>query len=306
MSRPRPRRSFMSLGGLAMALATFGCPAPPQTHEPLTLRAEKKLAKLYGGAIDRYEASGVTLQDGALRMVLDNSSHVPTVGLDLSSGALGAGEVRSTNNEGITGDGASGYFIMRETKSPEDLRAVVIHVDAAGKTLEEAPTSFAFADANHGFEGVARVRVGTEELLLALCETNDCKDGGNGSGRIHVLARAAGTWTSRQVLSLPASADFEDYSDLALLDTGGGTYAVAVLSQKSSAVWIGTLGTSPLALAPGGTRYDLPRDGDRTAYCSAEGITFLDATTFAIVSDRSTDGGPCADHAEAIAIFARP
>lgn len=91
MSRPRPRRSFMSLGGLAMALATFGCPAPSQTHEPLTLRAEKKLAKLYGGGIDRYEASGVTLQDGALRMVLDNSSHVPTVGLDLSSGALGAG-----------------------------------------------------------------------------------------------------------------------------------------------------------------------------------------------------------------------
>lgn len=142
--------------------------------------------------------------------------------------------------------------------------------------------------------------------MLALCETNDCKDGGNGSGRNPTCSRAPPGPGRLAKCSLPASADFEDYSDLALLDTGGGTYAVAVLSQKSSAVWIGTLGTSPLALAPGGTRYDLPRDGDRTAYCSAEGITFLDATTFAIVSDRSTDGGPCADHAEAIAIFARP
>jgi hypothetical protein len=122
-----------------------------------------------------------------------------------------------------------------------------------------------------------------------------------------VLGRDAGVWKSREVLSLPTSVDFDDYSDLAVRALDGGTYTLAVLSQQSSAVWLGTLGTAPFAISAGGTRYDLPRTSSgKLAYCNAEGLAFVDAKLLAIASDKTDQSGDCKDHDESIALFALP
>lgn len=273
----------------------------------LALRGEKKLEKLLSGALPSYEASGLTLESGRLRVVFDNATHVASVDPGLLEGTLGAGELTSSNFEAVTGNGSGGLFVARETRGAADPRGGIVELDSSGARLADEPTDVTFADPNRGLEGLAHLRVGTEDLLLALCEGNACNDGKKGNGRLHVLARDGGTWKSREVLTLPPSADFDDYSDLAIRALEGGTYTLALLSQQSSAVWIGTLGTAPFALSAGGTRYDLPRTSSGTiTYCNAEGLAFVDAKLLAIASDKTDQGGDCKDHDEAIALFALP
>ena len=273
----------------------------------LALRGEKKLQKLFSGSLPSYEASGLTLESGRLRVVFDNATHVASVDPGLLEGTLGAGELTSSNFEAVTGNGSGGLFVARETRGAADPRGGIVELDSSGARLADEPTDVTFADPNRGFEGLVHLRVGTEDLLLALCEGNACNDGKKGNGRLDVLARDGGTWKSREVLTLPPSADFDDYSDLAIRAIEGDTYTLAVLSQQSSAVWIGTLGTAPFALSAGGTRYDLPRTSSgKITYCNAEGLAFVDAKLLAIASDKTDEGGDCKDHDEALALFALP
>ena len=299
---------------VVVAALTNGCAADTGTSTSsttaagtLALRGEKKLDKLFSGALPSYEASGLSLESGRLRVVFDNATHVGSVDPGLLEGTLGAGEVTSSNFEAVTGNGSGGLFVARETRGAADPRGGIVEIDASGARVADEPTDVTFADPNRGFEGLVRLRVGNEDLLLALCEGNACNDGKSGNGRIHVLGRDGGVWKSREVLSLPTSVDFDDYSDLAVRALDGGTYTLAVLSQQSSAVWLGTLGTAPFAISAGGTRYDLPRTSSgKLTYCNAEGVAFVDTKLLAIASDKADQGGDCKDHDESIALFALP
>lgn len=307
-----PRTAFLLV---FVAALTNGCGADTGTTTSsttaaagtLALRGEKKLDKLFSGALPSYEASGLSFESGRLRVVFDNATHVASVDPGLLEGTLGAGEVTSSNFEAVTGDGSGGFFVARETRGAADPRGGIVEIDASGARVADEPTDVTFTDPNRGFEGLVRLRVGTDDLLLALCEGNACGDGKSGNGRIHVLGRDGGVWKSREVLSLPASVDFDDYSDLAVRALDAGTYTLAVLSQQSSAVWLGTLGTAPFAVSAGGTRYDLPRTSSgKLSYCNAEGIAFVDAKLLAVASDKTDQGGDCKDHDESIALFALP
>ena len=116
----------------------------------------------------------------------------------------------------------------------------------------------AFEKRNTGFEGLSAVRWRRQDYLLALCEGNRCRAGRAGrkpgGGRLHVLQRSGTLWKSVALIKLPKTVKFEDYSAVAVRER-----RIAVLSQQTSRLWIGTLRFGDWTIAGEGTTYDFPR-----------------------------------------------
>lgn len=273
------------------------------TSGTLTLVREKNLADLLPADM-RYEASGVALHGGSLRIVFDDSTRVADVDPGLSSAVLGPGSKSASQYEGITvaTSPAPKTYVVKEGAGG---RGAIVTVDDQGTVLSNEPTDIDFAGSDKGLEGIAWLD--DVERLLVLCEANGCGRPGPAAehGLIKSLRHEPGSWVTETTLELPAQAAFDDYSDLALLPEGDGRHRLAVLSQESAAVWIGVLTTKPLALSSPGIVYGFPKAAGKTQYCSLEGIAFLDPTTVALVSDRSKSHGGCTK-AEAVHIFALP
>ncbi len=176
-------------------------------------------------------------------------------------------------------------------------------------------TDFSFEIHNKGFEGAAwlyhcsSADIDGDEYILGLCEGNGCNDENDtaepGNGRVVVMGRkfsADGTPTWKEIdngkLHLPDTACFGDYSDIALYPRfpeacdcnpgicegcenlcpkGNGTYAVAVVSQESSALWLGTLDTTDWSFDEGQVYLFPKTEAGRRIYDNVEGVTFLSA-----------------------------
>jgi len=274
----------------------------------LQLVAERKLGKLLPKK-DNYEASGIVASGGKLYVAFDNLTAIGAIDTSLDDGALGPGGVTESQYEGLTVTDDGRFFAMVESANQADTRAEVAELDSSTTLLDQAFTDATFEHANKGFEGVAWLRVSGTQYLLALCENNDCKedDSPAGEGRVKLLAKTDGVWATRASLKLPESVAFLNYSDLALSDNGDGSYAAAIVSHKSSALWLGRLTTSPWALSGPSAFYVFPHTEDGVIqYCSVEGITFLGPTVLAAVSDKSDGSVPCTDEEESIHIFKLP
>lgn len=274
----------------------------------LQLVSEKKLAKLLPNK-DGYEASGVVASGGELYVASDNSSRIAAIDTSLDDGSLGPGTDSESQYEAITASDDGRFFAMIESVSETDARSAVAELDSNTALVARAFTDMTFDHVNKGFEGVAWLRVGDAEFLLALCENNSCKDDDSaaGEGRVKVLSLVDGVWATQASLKLPESVAFLNYSDLAIRDNGDGSFAAAVVSHKSSALWIGKLTTSPWALSGPSAFYVFPRTEEGAVqYCSVEGITFLGPRVLAAVSDKSDGSAPCADEEESIHIFQLP
>ena len=272
------------------------------TSGTLTLLRERNLGELLPASA-RYEASGIALHNGALRVVFDNSTDIAEVDLGLSTAALGPGTKSASQYEGITvaTRPAPTTYVVKE--GGPGSHSAILTLDEEGRVLTTEPTDVTSTDKGKGLEGVAWLD--DIERLLVLCEANSCGtgDGRAGHGLIKSLRHEGGAWWTETTLALPALADFEDYSDLAVLADGDGRYQVAVLSQQAAALWLGSLTTRPLALSRAGAVHAFPKAAGKTQYCSLEGVTFLDRTTFALVSDRLKGDVGCSK-AEALHVFA--
>lgn len=273
----------------------------------MVLDHEIKLSKLFGKDLDHYEGSGVALRDGSLYMVFDDSPRLGIADVGLTTGHLGPGGTADSQFESITAN-ASGFYVVVEADAAGTSQ--VIPFDTNGNASAPQPTDASFvANPNKGIEGAAWITSGGTEYLLALCEGNFCADDTTsyGNGRIKVLALANGRWTTQTTLSIPSAAAFADYADLAIRARGDSSFDIAVLSQASAALWLGTLTTSPFAIQGPGQIFDFPKNADGTeAYCELEGITFLDASTFAMVSDKTNDKTYCNDKDTSAHIFHLP
>ena len=274
----------------------------------LELVAEKKLSKLLRKE-DSYEASGIVASGGMLYVASDNSTVVAAIDTSLGDGALGPGDASESQYEAITATDDGRFFAMIETVSETDARAELAELDSSTVLLEQSFTDTTFEHVNKGFEGLAWLRIAGTEYLLALCENNNCKDDDSavGKGRVKLLAKVDGVWATQASLKLPESVAFLNYSDLALQDNGDGSFTAAIVSHKSSALWLGTLSTSPWAFSGPSTFYVFPRTEQGVVqYCSIEGVTFLGPSVVAAVSDKSDGSAPCTDEEESIHIFKLP
>ena len=284
----------------------------------LELLREAKLADLLGhDTLTRLEASGVLAKDGCFYVIFDNAPDIARIGPTLSPADAGNGLIRQGRDgrigyEDIAYDHAEGrfYVLVEAVPHPDEgfMAQVAEHDDGLGH-LADAWLDFPLDRPNKGLEGLTCLRRAGRSYLLGLCEGNRCRAGAEGrrpgGGRVQVFARGPRRWDRIATIRLPGSLWFEDYSSLSVAGD-----RVAVVSQESSALWVGRLAPSRWELADEGTVYGFPRDADgRTVYCTVEGVSWVAADQVVVVSDKAKPGSQpkrCRDKDQSIHVFALP
>ncbi len=291
----------------AEAVKKFGSGVRATKHEMaaiLGLEQEDRIISLLKDAGDkRFEASGICLKDGWLHIVFDdeprllrcradwrNEGDEPVL-LDLDGTGKGYEDITYQSSAGrwyclieATGTG-SGAWMPR-----------IDEFDESFGFIGSSWLDFPIRSGNKGFEGLSILRSGGYYYLLGLCEGNNCKSGSAGKkpgrGRIQVFRQASGTWEHTGTIKLPEPVRFRDFSGL---DIYHGS--LAVISQASSAMWLGRLHRDPVGredpFQDDGRQYFFPRDGKgRIVYGNVEGVAWLSDNRVAVVSDKAKAGQP--------------
>ena len=285
-------------------------------HPPLELIRERKLADLVSvpsGVV--LEASGVIVKGRDYFVVFDNMRSVARIGHGLRPGSDRHAWVgRPRQGEGYEDVAHSArlrrfYLLIEARKHPDgSYKAVIEEYDDGWRLKARCWVDVPFQTKNRGFEGLAVVAGRVGEHLLALCEGNSGLAGRKGrtpgGGRMHVLEKSGRTWRSVAIVALPPELDFEDYSAVAVR---GRT--LAIVSQTSGRLWVGTLRRSDWTIVDDGRTYELPRtEKGRRLYCTIEGVDWLAPRTLVMVSDLRKAGYPdrCARTDQSIHVFRLP
>jgi hypothetical protein len=260
----------------------------------MTLVTERKLSDFLeppkGGGV--LEASGVVAKDGYYYVIFDNVRRIARVHSALQPGSKKHSWFGKTRDgEGyediaFSPDTRRFYLLIEAEKHPDGtFKALIDECNEDAQYKRRRWVDFSFEQRNTGFEGLSAVRWKGRDYLLALCEGNRCRAGRRGrkpgGGRIQVLQRAGTVWKPVATIALPPSVKFEDYSAVSLRGS-----RIAVVSQQTSRLWIGTLRFRDWTIAGRGTIYDFPRTRKgNPKYCTLEGLCWLSARAFVLVSD---------------------
>jgi hypothetical protein len=282
----------------------------------LTLVREARLADLLpSGGSDRHEASGVLATGDSFYVVFDNSRDVAVIGRSLTPDggnhtvmtAPGAHE----GFEDIARDPVTGHLYLLVEAAPRRrlFMARVEEYDEQWQYVSGGWLDFPLSGGNKGIEGLTCVRRDGVTFLLGLCEGNRCRSGAAGrrpgGGRIQVFRRGSRHWRHTATIRLPGTLWFEDYSGLSVADE-----RIALVSQQSSALWVGRLTPSTWEVADEGTCCRFPRDArGRTVYCTVEGVSWLGDDQLVTVSDRvkiRTQDRRCQATHQSVHVFALP
>ncbi len=283
---------------------------------PLTVVREAKVADLLVDSFAmapgrerpdsrRLEASGVTLAEGRLWVVFDDlpvvASLDPRLVVPDSTARLVPVPASLTDVEDIAHDRTTGHFFVvvegRHTGSKPP-RPLIAQFDGEWRAIATKWVDVPLVKENKGIEGLDVVRRGGTTYLLGLLEGNRGLAGKAGrrfgGGRVHVLSEGAQQWHSVGTIDLPSDLRFRDYSALSVVDD-----RVAVLSQESSALWVGRLNAQKWEIMDDGVVYPFPTDHDgRTVYRTVEGVTWLTERELAVVSDRDSASRARSTHAK--------
>jgi hypothetical protein len=270
----------------------------------LRLEREAKLVELVepldGAPGRRLEASGVLAKDDGFYVIFDNRPDIVRLGPGLVTGApenrVFTQERReATGFEDIAYDpGSDRFFALIEALPvrPGAYQAKVHQFDGSLRYLRSDWLDFPLADANKGMEGLTCLRRNGRTCLLAMCEGNRCRGGSAGrrpgGGRIQVFTEAGprGGWVHTGTIRLPRTLEFEDYSGISLVGD-----RLAVVSQASSALWVGRLPRNGADLVDEGTVFRFPTDSrGRTGYRTVEGVSWLGDDRVVVVSDKVKPG----------------
>ena len=286
-------------------------------EKQLELLKEVKISDLFRGRLDpRLEASGVLAKDGAFYVIFDNLPHIAVIGAELSAAAWANQVIEQHQGhrrgfEDIAYDPWSDrFYVLIESlrRGQGRYMAMVQEYDASMCYLGSAWLDFPLDRPNKGLEGLTCVRRSGRTHLLGLCEGNRCEGGAKGripgGGRIHVFTRGKHHWERAGKIRLPETLLFEDYSGITV--TGD---RIAVVSQVSSALWIGSLAPSSWEVTGEGSRYALPRDADgEIIYGTAEGVSWIARDQVVVVSDKAKpdQDARCRSKDQSIHIFRIP
>jgi hypothetical protein len=267
----------------------------------MILSAERKLTDFISPPTKNgvLEASGVLAKGVHYYVVFDNVRRIARLHRNLEPGST----QHSWFGRRRTGDGYEDlayskytrqfYLLIEAEKHPDGTyKALIDECDEAATYKQRRWIDFAFDTRNTGFEGLSAVHWKGRDYLLALCEGNRCRGGRKGripgGGRIHVLQLAGMMWKSVATIKLPSHVKFEDYSAVALRGR-----RIAVLSQQSAQLWIGTLRFGDWAIAGKGRIYDFPRTKKgKIRYWTLEGLCWLTDRSFVCVSDLAKNRHP--------------
>jgi hypothetical protein len=119
-----------------------------------------------------------------------------------------------------------------------------------------------------------------------------------------VLQRSGSLWKPVARIKLPPTVAFEDYSAVSLRGR-----RIAVLSQQSSRLWIGTLRFGDWTIVDAGKTYEFPRTKNgKIKYRTLEGLCWLTDRSFVCVSDlaKPQDSKRCRKKDQSIHVFKLP
>lgn len=255
---------------------------------------ERKLEDLLDpprpGAV--FEASGVVANGPHCFVAFDNVRRVARIASHLRPGWrdhewVGARR-QGEGYEAVTYDRcARRFYLMIEAQKHPDgtFRGTIEEYDDRWRFRRQRWVDVAFEKRNTGFEGLASAERRGRCYVLALCEGSNCrgrrKQRKRGRGRIHVLEPRGRMWRSIARIKLPRHVKFKDFAGLALRGN-----RLAVVSQESSRLWIGSLHPGQWSIRGRGRIYDFPRTKkDKKLYYTVEGISWLSPTTLVAVSD---------------------
>jgi hypothetical protein len=264
--------------------------------QQLELVREAKIFDILPGSLDpRLEASGVLVNDEMFYVIFDNLPHIACIGPELSRPAGGNRMIvqergHRSGFEDIAHDPQTGRFYVLIESLPRGrgtFMAAVQEYDANFRYIGRAWLDFPLDRPNKGLEGLTCVRRVGQAYLLGLCEGNRCKGGAEGrvpgGGRVQVFRRGHRQWDRLATIRLPETVLFQDYSGIAV---AGGR--IAVVSQESSALWVGSLAPDGWEVTDAGMSYALPRSADGgVVYGTAEGVSWMAPDLVVIVSDKA-------------------
>jgi hypothetical protein len=257
----------------------------------LELVREAKVSDILEGTLDsRLEASGVLAKDGLFYVIFDNLPHIACIGTELSrASTIMQQRGRRDGFEDIAYDPWSGRFYVLIESLPRGRRgfmAAVQEYDADFRYVGRAWLGFRFDQPNKGLEGLACVHRDGQSYLLGLCEGNKCRGGKEGrvpgGGRIQVFRRGRRHWDRVATIRLPETVLFEDYSGVAVAGD-----RIAVVSQASSALWLGRLAPDAWRVTGAGTSYAFPVGVGGVVYGTVEGVSWVAPDQVVVVSDKA-------------------
>jgi len=278
------------------------CEDGDYSKRTLKLAYERPMAALFESYENKYETSSVIIVDEMAYAICDSSWSIYKFGLDLQP--LGESNVRfgdpdredteESDYEALSYFEGTFYVVRESVKhDTKSYHAIIeeIELDPNAKkdgdmykVGRQCSSEFEFEGDSKGFEGVWAVRdLENELVLLGLCEGNHCSEkykNDRGNGRLIMMKQSTGDsdddciWETVRTINIPPSANFADYSAMAVKDDG----YVAITSQEDSQVWIGRLlGKQPdsdlwdvdnLTFDQVGEVFDFPKDNDcATIYC---------------------------------------
>jgi hypothetical protein len=289
-------------------------------HRPdpvMVLVAERKLADFISPPTPDgvLEASGVVAKGADYYVIFDNVRRIARIHRSLEPGSKRhAWFGRKRAGEGYEDIAFSRqtrrfYLLIEAEKHPDGTyKALIDECDESAQYKRRRWVDVAFEKRNTGFEGLSALRWRGQDYLLALCEGNRCRAGRAGrkpgGGRLHLLQRAGTLWKPVARIKLPPAVAFEDYSAVALRGR-----RIAVLSQQSSRLWIGTLRFGDWTIAGEGTTYGFPRTRKgKIKYRTLEGLCWVTDRSVVIVSDLSKRryGKRCRKTDQSIHVFKVP
>jgi hypothetical protein len=295
----------------------------PTPDQPVTLElvGESKIGEILRARPGkRYEASGVRFKDGYLYVVFDDEPNIlrirPDWGTSEESPALIETHVRTTGYEDITYQPfEKRWYCLIEASETRTggFKPRIDEFDESFRFIDSRWLDFPVKRENKGIEGLSTLRYRGEDYVLGLCEGNLCKSGSAGrdpgKGRIQVFRRTDGDWQHAGTIKLPSSVLFEDYASLDLRDR-----YVTVISQVSSAMWVGRVQSDPAGLddlfEEESRTFLFPRDKQgRIIYCNLEGVTWLPDRRLVVVSDKAKadeQASRCTRKDQSIHIFRLP
>jgi hypothetical protein len=267
-----------------------------QRHPVMVLVTERKLADFISPPLPGLvlEASGVVAKGAHYYVIFDNVRRIARIHRGLEPGSRRHSWFgRKREGEGYEDIAFSRhtrhfYLLIEAEKHPDGTyKPLIDECDEAAQYKKRRWVDVAFDKRNTGLEGLSAVRWRGDDYLLALCEGNLCRAGRAGrkpgGGRIHLLQRSGTLWKPVARIKLPKTAMFEDYSAVALQGN-----RMAVLSQQSSRLWIGTLRFGDWTIAGEGATYEFPRTKKgKIKYGTLEGLCWLTDRSFVCVSDLS-------------------
>jgi len=284
----------------------------------LELVAEKKFHELIPGASpdDHFESTGIASKGNNFLVVFSDTPHFARIDKSLTTGhgsnCLFRNMGKTTGYQDVTYDGRGQRFLALTEATKQGDSSNLPRINQFNTDLGYIEGRFIDYDVKGNdriLRGIAAIWRADQLSILAICKDNNCRGGKEGQtpggGQIHVFQPEAGMWGRKESIRLPKDLPFRDFVSLEVRGN-----RLVILSQASSAIWIGTLQDSGWGFIDDGIIYDLPLGKkDKVRYCSVEGIAWVDDNRVAVISDRQHSRRPnksCAKRDQSIHVFELP